>query len=131
MILIWTKSKNVTPVPDGAGCCFNENKGNKMENSINEVMHALTDAGFKPVTRNDGLGDDIQVSLSNGYVLDIARNMGTYGNEDGLWEGAMMLNGHLVYPEGSPCKDDVLGYLDTNDIVRFAKDAAKCGKARE
>ena len=54
----------------------------------------------------------------NGYGASVTKHSFSYGNENGLWELAVLEgsldNFSLTYE--TPIADDVLGYLDLNDV---------------
>jgi hypothetical protein len=53
--------------------------------------------------------------FSNGYGASVIRNSASYGNEDGLWELAILdRDGKIDYT--TSITDDVLGYLTTDDV---------------
>lgn len=53
--------------------------------------------------------------FANGYGASVIRGFGSYGNEDKLFELAVLNpNGRLDY--STPITDDVLGYLTTTDV---------------
>jgi hypothetical protein len=53
--------------------------------------------------------------FSNGYGASVIRNSASYGNEDGLWELAVLdTDGKIDYT--TSITEDVLGYLTTDDV---------------
>ena len=53
--------------------------------------------------------------FSNGYGASVIRNSASYGNEEGLWELAVLgTDGEIDYT--TSIADDVLGYLTENDV---------------
>lgn len=56
--------------------------------------------------------------FDNGYGASVVCGPGSYGNEDGLFEMAILdKNGDICYD--TPIADGVLGYLDFEDVVRY------------
>jgi hypothetical protein len=53
--------------------------------------------------------------FSNGYGASVIRNSASYGNEDGLWELAVLdTDGKIDYT--TSIGSDVVGYLTTDDV---------------
>ena len=53
--------------------------------------------------------------FSNGYGASVIRNSASYGNEDDLWELAVLdTDGKIDYT--TSITEDVLGYLTTDDV---------------
>lgn len=58
----------------------------------------------------------------NGYVASVIRGPWTYGGDRGLYELAVMRDGVVVYD--TPITDDVIGYLQPDDVTRLLADIA-------
>lgn len=60
----------------------------------------------------------------NGYGASVVRHSGSYGYEEGLWELAVIKwdgdRYHLCYD--TPITDDVIGYLDEDQIEKILID---------
>ena len=67
------------------------------------------------------------VKFPNDYGASIVRLYGSYGYEQGLWEMAVIrFEGEgwgLTYD--TPITDDVMGYLNENDVVSHLQDIQK------
>lgn len=60
-------------------------------------------------------GDQWRFQFTNGFGASVVRHFDSYGNEQGLWELAVLdANGHLTYD--TPVTDDVLGRLTEDDV---------------
>lgn len=53
-------------------------------------------------------------TFPNGYGASILKDFGSYGEEDDLWELALLKDGHLYY--APIVHGDVLGYLTDEDV---------------
>jgi hypothetical protein len=67
-------------------------------------------------TRPMNGGEQRRYRFDNGYEASVVRGPYTYGGPSGMYELAVMLNGHLNYE--TPITDDVLGYLSEDDVQR-------------
>ncbi len=52
--------------------------------------------------------------FSNGYGASVIKGPGSYGNERGLWELAVLKGRKICYD--TPIADDVIGYLTEADV---------------
>lgn len=60
-------------------------------------------------------GIQYKAKFENGYGASIVRHSFSYGNEDGLWELAVIdRDGNLSY--STPITDDVLGNLTEDEV---------------
>lgn len=72
----------------------------------------FADIEFKPHPIGNGIMG--RVCFDNGYTASVVRFHGSYGNEDGLYELAVMRNGRLDYT--TAITNDVLGHLSESDV---------------
>jgi hypothetical protein len=68
-------------------------------------------------------GPCYSADFNNGYGISIIKNNGSYGREDDLWEIAVMKDGKCCYD--TPITDDVIGWLDADEVVEYAKKIAE------
>lgn len=64
----------------------------------------------------------------NGYSASVVRGPYTYGGPEGLWELAVMVDGHLTYD--TPITSDVIGHLteaEVSDLLGRIRDLPKVG----
>lgn len=60
-------------------------------------------------------GTQRRYTFANGYGASVVSHMYSYGGNDGLWElGVTGRDGQLCY--STPITDDVVGYLDDNEV---------------
>ena len=58
--------------------------------------------------------------FDNGYGASVIRHSGSYGNDKGLWELAVIRytdGDKYVLDYSTPITDDVIGYLDEDEII--------------
>ena len=80
---------------------FNDLEFNQMPNSLHGGIQART-------------------KFDNGYGVSVVRHEWSYGNRDGLYELAILdLDGDLCHT--TPITDDVMGYLNEDDITNILK----------
>ena len=94
------------------------------------TVPTFTDLNFGP--RKNGLtGVQAWHDFDNGYAASIIRGNGTYGEETGLYELAVIADGRCCY--STPVTDDVLGHLSEQDVTdalaQIAALSAYVGKA--
>lgn len=90
-------------------------------------MSALVKLGSTEIAMREGWrsedtsGDGItrmRVHFPNGYSASIVRGLGTYGSEEGLFEGAVMRGDDgIVYD--TPITDDVVGWMTEAQAFEF------------
>lgn len=73
-------------------------------------------------TPQDKNGVQYIFEFNNGYSASVVRNNFSYGNRQGLWELAIMLNGKICYD--TPITDDVIGYLSNEQVNKYLLDIA-------
>jgi len=80
-----------------------------------EVLDVRGTGRFAP----PGLGDLFvgRIAFQNGYTGSVVRHGGSHGNEEGLFEAAVLWDGRLVYD--TPVTSDVEGYLSEEEVARF------------
>lgn len=64
----------------------------------------------------------VRLTFDNGYTASIVRGFGTYGNESGLYEMAVMHDGNLVYD--TPVTDDVIGHVHSEQVPEICAQIA-------
>lgn len=77
----------------------------------------MTKFKYEHINKGDeSLSDGVQYKFKfeNGYGASVIKRRGSYGFEKGLWELAVLNNGHLEY--GTPITDDVLGSLTIEEV---------------
>ncbi len=74
----------------------------------------FADLDFK--TRDMG-GIRATAKFPNGYEASVIKGEYTYGNEEGLYELAVLRGGHLCYD--TPITDDVLGHLTEDEVGKL------------
>jgi len=68
----------------------------------------------------EGYGIRAFIKFDNGYGASVIRTKGSYGGEAGLYELAVLDKyGDMVYD--TPITDDVLGYLNEDDVTKALK----------
>lgn len=73
----------------------------------------FADLQFGP--RTNGLsGIAAKHDFANGYAVSVIRGYGTYGEDEGQYELAVMRGGKIVYD--TPVTDDVLGHLSEDAV---------------
>jgi hypothetical protein len=72
--------------------------------------------------KSDELAARMRVTFANGYQASIVRGDWTNGADEGLFEAAVMHDGHLVYD--TPITDDVIGWLDVAGVLEFCEKVA-------
>lgn len=78
------------------------------------------DLKFEKIDRKFFRGDEFiqaKVHFSNGYGVSVVRGFGTYGNEDGLYEVAVLFGDELCYDSG--LTEDVVGWLDEDGVTEW------------
>lgn len=89
-----------------------------------ETVKKITEGAvtFKTTPHDIG-GWNITVTYPNGYGADIACHAFSYGGDKGLKELAVLKDGELVYD--TPITDDVLGYLEDDEVVETCRAIAR------
>ena len=78
-------------------------------------------------THAAGNGEQYRFEFHNGYTASVVRFGGpwgfrfggSYGADDGLWELAVVRDGHCVYD--TPITDDVLGNLTKGEVAHLVE----------
>jgi hypothetical protein len=69
---------------------------------------------------DEGYGIRAFIKFDNGYTASVVRTKGSYGGEAGLYELAVLdKHGDLCYD--TPITNDVLGYLNEDDVTKALK----------
>jgi hypothetical protein len=69
---------------------------------------------------DEGYGIRASIKFDNGYSASVIRTKGSYGGAAGLYELAVLdSTGDMVYD--TPITDDVLGYLNEDDVTKALK----------
>lgn len=74
-------------------------------------MKTFKDLEFKPHTN----GLQAVMYFDNDYGVSVIRSYGSYGNERGLWEVAILYKGEICY--NTSLTDDVLGHQTEQDVT--------------
>jgi len=70
------------------------------------------------------VGKKARMMFENGYGVSVVSHTFSYGGKDGKYELAVLdSNGELTYE--TPITNDVMGYLDSNDVTRIMGDIQK------
>jgi hypothetical protein len=77
-------------------------------------MKTFNDLIFKD--KEMGLGEIARVEFENGWGVSVVKGPYTYGGSDGLYELAVLKNGHIHY-DNSVANGDVVGYLRPEDVT--------------
>jgi len=76
-------------------------------------------------------GEQAKAFFPNGYGVSVIRGYGSYGNEDGLYELAVLQGDEadwsLCY--STPVTGDVEGHLTPDDVSRLMADVAAIARA--
>lgn len=64
----------------------------------------------------------MRITFPNGWQANIIRGPWSNGNEQGLFEAAVMHGDRLVYD--TPITDDVVGWLDVAGVLEFCQKVA-------
>jgi len=75
---------------------------------------------LKAVVRQDHRAGKAKVDFPNGYTASVISD--GYGEEDGLYEIAVMHNGSLDY--STPVTNDVLGDLTEDEVIKHCNEIA-------
>lgn len=68
-----------------------------------------------PDLKDRDFGTQATVTFKNGYTASVITGSGAYGGEQGLYELAVLKNGHLCYD--TPITDDVIGHLTPDEVT--------------
>ena len=77
-------------------------------------MKTFNDLIFKD--REIGLGEIARIEFENGWGVSVVKGPYTYGGRDGLYELAVLKNGHIHY-DNPVANGDVVGYLRPEDVT--------------
>ena len=72
---------------------------------------------YKEKSLNDGIQK--QYKFENGYGASVVQHSGSYGNEQGLWELAVLSwvgGNQYVLDYSTEITDDVIGYLTEEEV---------------
>lgn len=72
-------------------------------------------------------GVQFVVTFDNGYGVSVDRSYGTYGYEKGLFELAVIIGTQEDYDlcYDTPITDDVIGWLNEDDVVKYMEEVSK------
>lgn len=102
-------------------------EGDKMEQNQESVesnedkLPCFADLKFEPQTYI--LGIRAYMEFPNKYGVSVIQGQYTYGGDRGLFELAVMKDGHLCYD--TPITDDVIGHLTEEDVTEIMQQVAK------
>jgi hypothetical protein len=92
---------------------------------MNGLMTLLSWEGF---VMSRVVGDILGITcvFPNGYGVDVVWGANTYGASQGLWELAVVkpkgFTGEFEIIYDTPITDDVIGYLDDDEVVDLARE---------
>jgi hypothetical protein len=88
-------------------------------------MKTFEDLNFKRINEAPFMvGKKARMMFENGYGVSVVSHTFSYGGKDGKYELAVLdSNGELTYE--TPITNDVMGYLDSNDVTRIMGDIQK------
>lgn len=78
-------------------------------------MKTFEDIEFKPINDGFRVGVVSRTYFDNGYGASVVRHTFSYGNEDGLYELAILKDDDLDF--SNPITNDVIGYLTEEDVT--------------
>jgi hypothetical protein len=82
-------------------------------------MKTFNDLDFNPHPNGMG-GVQARIPFPNGYGASVVCNPFSYGGREGLYEIAVLNSeGRITY--GTPITDDVIGYLNENEVTDILK----------
>lgn len=67
-------------------------------------------------------GYQMIADFHNGYSVSVVSHRFSYGGDAGLWEGAVLHDGSIVYD--TPVTDDVVGCMTEVDVLEFCHNVA-------
>jgi len=82
-------------------------------------MKTFNDLDFNPHPNGMG-GVQARIPFPNGYGASVVCNPFSYGGREGLYEIAV-LNSEGCITYGTPITDDVIGYLNENEVTDILK----------
>lgn len=94
------------------------------ENALIKVGNATlaTKPGWKISDNSDERITRMHIDFPNGYTASVVRGMGSYGFEQGLFEGAVMRGPFVVYD--TPITDDTRGHMTAEEALEFIEQVA-------
>jgi hypothetical protein len=70
---------------------------------------------FKDTVHNKGI--QAKVSFDNRYGASVVKTDRSYGGKDGLYELAVLFDGHICYD--TPITNDVIGFLTEDEVTEL------------
>lgn len=67
--------------------------------------------------KSNSLTKRLRIYVNKQYSLSVIQGLYTYGNDEGLYEVAVMNNDCLDYD--TPITDDVIGYCTKEDVLKY------------
>lgn len=64
-------------------------------------------------------GHAYRFTFPNGYGMSAIKHHASYGNQEDLWEIAVLLNGSIC--ETTEITDDTIGWLSDEQVLEYAK----------
>lgn len=101
---------------------FSENL--KKLDKLQDIAKSWKAIMIKPWTRDYMNGGGITVFFNNGYAMDIALHDGSYGQQDGLFEIAIMTHTDCTLEDityDTPITSDILGWQSIEDCAECAR----------
>ena len=88
-------------------------------------MKTFKDLDFEEINEAPFMvGKKARMMFDNGFGVSVVSHTFSYGGKDGKYELAVLdSNGELTYE--TPITNDVMGYLDSNDVTRIMGDIQK------
>jgi hypothetical protein len=88
-------------------------------------MKKFEDLDFEEINEAPFMvGKKARMMFDNGFGVSVVSHTFSYGGKDGKYELAVLdSNGELTYE--TPITNDVMGYLDSNDVTRIMGDIQK------
>ena len=88
-------------------------------------MKKFEDLDFEEINEAPFMvGKKARMMFDNGFGVSVVSHTFSYGGKDGKYELAVLdSNGELTYE--TPITNDVMGYLESNDVTRIMGDIQK------
>jgi hypothetical protein len=89
-----------------------------------KTINSFKDLEFEFIDLEDSLhiGVRCRVQFPNGYGASIVRHNSSYGNEEGLYELAVLGKDGELHFDNPVANGDVRGYLSEDDVTKLIKE---------